>query len=169
MSARVGGGRVVEFTASAVVTGRVRHVFDVLTDWPRQTAWVPATVVARAEGSPVAAVGERFVGTTTLGPFTLVDAMEVVERVPPDGTEGPGAVGRVRVVKTGDVLGGDVDIVVAPVGAGRVRIEWTERVVVRPRWLARLAALGGPVPGVVGRFAFEAVLRTASGDLRGPS
>ena len=32
-------------TATAVVPGRVRHVFDVLTDWPRQTDWVPATVV----------------------------------------------------------------------------------------------------------------------------
>ncbi|WP_380170202.1 hypothetical protein ACFEMC_14025 [Kineococcus sp. DHX-1] len=162
-------GRVVEFTASAVVTGRVKHVFDVVTDWPRQTAWVPATVVARAQDSPVATVGERFVGTTTFGPFVLVDAMEVVERVPPDATEGPGAVGRVRVVKTGDVFGGDVDIVVAPAGSGRVRVDWTERILVRPRWLARLAALGGPVPGIVGKLAFEAVLRTASDDLRGPS
>ena len=163
------GGRVVGFTASAVVTGRVRHVFDVVTDWPRQSAWVPATVVARAQDSPVAAVGERFVGTTTLGPFVLVDAMEVVERVPPDGTEGPGASGRVRVVKTGDVLGGDVDIVVSPAGPGRVRVDWTERILLRPRWLSRLAALGGPVPGLVGRLAFEAVLRNASDDLRGPS
>lgn len=163
------GGRVVEFTASAVVTGRVKHVFDVLTDWPRQTAWVPATVVARAQDSPVAAVGERFVGTTTIGPFVLVDAMEVVERVAPDGTQGPGAVGRVRIAKTGDVLGGDVDIVVGPAGPGRVRVDWTERILVRPRWLARLAALGGPVPGFVGKLAFEAVLRAASDDLRGPS
>ncbi|MEZ0164667.1 hypothetical protein AB2L27_07800 [Kineococcus sp. LSe6-4] len=169
MSARVGRGRLVEFTASAVVTGRVKHVFDVLTDWPRQTAWVPATVVARAQDGPVAAVGERFVGTTTLGPFVLVDAMEVVERVPPDGTEGPGAIGRVRIVKTGDVLGGDVDIVVAPAGNGRVRVDWTERVLLRPRWLARLAALGGPVPGLLGQVAFGAVLRAATDDLRGPS
>jgi hypothetical protein len=159
----------VEFTASAVVTGRVGHVFDVLTDWPRQSAWVPATVVARAQDSPVAAVGERFVGTTTLGPFVLVDAMEVVERRAPERTEGPGSRGRVRIVKTGDVLGGDVVIVVAPAGSGRVLIEWTERIVVRPRWLARLAALGGPLPGFVGKLAFEAVLRTASDDLRGPS
>ncbi|WP_432515240.1 SRPBCC family protein [Kineococcus sp. SYSU DK001] len=157
----------VDFTATALVPGRVRHVFDVLTDWPRQTAWVPATVVARPDGGPFAAVGERFVATTTLGPFVLVDAMEVVSRVEPDPVTG--VAGRVGVVKTGDVLGGDVEIVVAPAGSGLVRVEWTERIVVRPRWLARLAALGGPLPGFAGRTAFEAVLRAAADDLRGPS
>ncbi|GAA0294856.1 SRPBCC family protein [Kineococcus aurantiacus] len=159
--------RTVDFTASAVVTGRVRHVFDVLTDWPRQTAWVPATVVVRVPGTPVRAVGERFVATTALGPLALVDSMEVRRLVVPDGSTGEP--GRVGIVKTGDVLGGTVELVVRPLEDGRVGIEWTEHVLVRPRGLARLAALGGPLPGLVGKVAFEAVLRRAADDLRSPS
>jgi Polyketide cyclase / dehydrase and lipid transport len=163
-----GPGRTIDFTARAELPGRVRHVFDVLTDWPRQTAWVPATVVARPEGGPVGVVGERFVGTTTLGPWVLVDPMEVVARQEPDDDRP----GRVSIVKTGDVFGGTVEIVVAPAGTpggARVRVEWTEHLVVRPRVLALLAARGGPLPGLVGRAAFEAVLRRARDDLHGPS
>lgn len=164
---RTGAGRTVDFTARAEVSGRVRHVFDVLTDWPRQTAWVPATVVARPEGGPVGVVGERFVGTTTLGPWVLVDPMEVVARQTPDDDRP----GRVSIVKTGDVFGGTVEMVAPPAGTtgGRVRIEWTEHLVVRPRGLALLAACGGALPGLVGRVAFEAVLRRARDDLHGPS
>lgn len=161
------GSRSVDFTATAVVPGRVRHVFDVLTDWPRQTAWVPATVVARAEGSPVGAVGERFVATSRLGPFTLVDSMEVVSRVVPDVARGVD--GRVGIVKTGDVLGGTVDLVVRSLGPGRVGVEWTERIVVRRPLLARLTGWGGPLPALAGRLAFEAVLKRAGDDLRSPS
>ncbi|WP_432564599.1 hypothetical protein [Kineococcus sp. SYSU DK003] len=159
----------IDFTARSVVTGRVRHVFDVLTDWPRQTGWVPATVVSRPEGGPVGVVGERFVATTRIGPFTLVDSMEVVSRVVPDTSAGSERPGRVGIVKTGDHLGGTVEIVVAPAGSGQVLVEWTEHVVVRSRRLARLAALGGPVPGLFGKAAFEVVLRRARDDLRGPS
>jgi voltage-gated potassium channel Kch len=165
LSAR--GSRTVEFTATAVVSGRVRHVFDVLTDWPRQTDWVPATVVARVPGTPERAVGERFVATTTLGPFVLVDPMEVVARVVPDVTAG--TAGRVGIVKTGDVFGGTVELVVRSLGPGRVGVEWTEHVVVHPPRLARLAALTGRLPGFAGKTAFEAVLRRAADDLRSPS
>jgi hypothetical protein len=158
--------RTIDFTARLVVQGRVRHVFDVLTDWPRQTDWVPSTVVARPEGGPVGVVGERFVGTTTLGPWVLVDPMEVVAWQAPDA----GRPGRVSIVKTGDVFGGTVEIVVGPAGrSGAALVEWTEHIVVRSRPLALLAACGGPIPGRVGRAAFELVLRRARSDLSGPS
>ena len=109
--------RTIDFTSRVVVTGRVRHVFDVLTDWPRQTAWVPSTVVARPEGGPVGVVGERFVGTTTLGPIVLVDPMEVVAWQAPDADRP----GRVSIVKTGDVFGGTVEIVVSAAAEPRSR------------------------------------------------
>ena len=157
--------RTIDFTSRVVVTGRVRHVFDVLTDWPRQTAWVPSTVVARPDGGPVGVVGERFVGTTTLGPVVLVDPMEVVAWQAPDADRP----GRVSIVKTGDVFGGTVEIVVSAAERGRVLVEWTEHIEVRPRGLALLVAAGGPVPALVGRAAFEFVLRAAREDLTGPS
>lgn len=160
-------GATIDFTARTVVPGRVRHVFDVLTDWPRQTDWVPATVVARPQGGPVGVVGERFVGTSSLGPWVLVDPMEVVARQDPDGDRP----GRISIVKTGDVFGGTVEIVVSSAGPpGRhVLVEWTEHIVVRPRALALLVRCGGPLPGRVGRAAFELVLRRARDDLQGPS
>lgn len=150
----------IVFTARATVPGRVGDVFDALTDWPRQTAWVPATIVARDERGPVAAVGERFAGTTSLGPWVLVDTMEVVARVPP----GPGA-GRVGLVKTGDVFGGTAEIVVRVAGPGLVAVEWTESIEVRSPVLAALVRLGGPLPAFVGRLAFEGVLRQARREL----
>lgn len=155
----------IDFTSRVVVDGRVRHVFDVLTDWPRQSDWVPSTVVARPEGGPVGVVGERFVGTTFLGPLVLVDPMEVVARQAPEGEEP----GRVSIVKTGDVFGGTVEIVVSDVGDGRVQIAWTEHIVVHSRPLALLVACGGPIPARVGRAAFDLVLRRARHDLSGPS
>lgn len=158
--------RTIDFTSRVVVTGRVRHVFDVLTDWPRQTAWVPSTVVARPEGGPVGVVGERFVGTTTLGPIVLVDPMEVVAWQAPDADRP----GRVSIVKTGDVFGGTVEIVVsAAADRGQVQVEWTEHIVVHPRGLGLLVACGGPIPALVSRAAFELVLRAAREDLSGPS
>lgn len=153
-------GRPVVFTARATVPGRVQDVFDALTDWPRQTAWVPATVVARDESGPVAAVGERFAGTTTLGPWVLVDTMTVVARTEP----GPGP-GRVELVKTGDVLGGGAEIVVREAGPGLVAVEWTESIEVRSPLLAALARLAGPLPALVGRLAFGDVLRRARDEL----
>lgn len=154
---------LVEFTARSLVRGDPAAVFDVLTDWPRQTAWVPGTVVEH-RGGPVGAAEERFGGFTALGPLRFDDPMTVLERRPPrDGR--PGAV---DIVKTGRVLGGRVGIGVRAVGGGLTAVEWTERILVHPRGLALLAALGGPVPGWCGKVAFEAVLRAARSDLESP-
>lgn len=151
---------LVEFTARALLRGRAADVFEVLTDWPRQSAWVPGTVVDH-RGGPVGQAGERFGGRTGVGPLSFDDPMTVLERCPPrDGRPGV-----VDIVKTGSLLGGRVGIGVRDVGGGFVAVEWTERILVRPRALALLAALGGPVPGWFGRLAFEAVLRTARAEL----
>ncbi|MGI4894718.1 MAG: hypothetical protein ACRYF3_06370 [Janthinobacterium lividum] len=153
---------VVTFTARLLVHGSARGVFAVLTDWPRQTAWVPATVVER-RGGPVGEVGERFAGVSRLGPFVLDDAMTVVGRRAPE----VGRAGVVEIVKTGDVLGGTVSIAVRSAAGTGVQVEWTENIVVRPLALRVLARLGGPVPAWVGRLAFEAVLRAARPELEG--
>lgn len=155
----------IAFTARSVLTGEVGHVFDVLTDWPRQTAWVPATVVARPDGGLVGGPGERLVATTSCGPLVLVDPMEVLSWEAP----ALGRPGRVDLLKTGDVFGGEVRLTVAEGGAGRVRIEWHETVVVHPRALSALARWAGPLPGWAGKVAFETVLRRARRDLAGSS
>ncbi|NAZ77530.1 hypothetical protein GTQ99_19235 [Kineococcus sp. T13] len=153
----------IDFTARAELTGDVRHVFAVLTDWPRQSPWVPATVVERLPG-PVGGPGERFAAVSRLGPWRLDDRMEVLSwQAPADA----GGTGRVHVVKTGPVLGGSVRILVAAAGGGRVRVEWSEQVVVHPRALAVLAALGSPVAALGGRLGFEAVLRRGRRELEG--
>ncbi|NAZ81000.1 hypothetical protein GTR02_04120 [Kineococcus sp. R8] len=145
---------VVAFTARQLVDADAAAVFAVLTDWPRQTAWVPGTVVERLPG-PVAAAGERFVGRSAVGPLVLDDPMTVVRfRAPAAGRPGV-----VDLVKTGAVLGGTVTIGIRDVGGGRTQVEWTERIRVRPAWLAALAAVAGPVPRWLGSAAFTAVLR----------
>jgi len=146
---------VVAFTARCLVDADAAAVFAVLTDWPRQTDWVPATVVERLPG-PVAAPGERFVGRSGAGPLAFDDPMTVVRRREPAG----GRPGVVDIVKTGTLLGGTVSIGVRDVGGGRTQVEWTERIRVRPAWLSHLAAVAGPVPGWLGTAAFTAVLRT---------
>jgi len=155
---------VVAFTARCLVPADAAAVFAVLTDWPRQTSWVPATVVERLPG-PVAAPGERFVGRSGVGPLGFDDPMTVVRHRAPT-RERPGVV---DIVKTGDLLGGTVSIGVRDVGGGRTQVEWTERIRVRPAWLSLLAAAAGPLPAWLGSAAFTAVLRAAARDLAGPS
>ncbi|NAZ85976.1 SRPBCC family protein [Kineococcus indalonis] len=154
-------GEVV-FTARGTFRADAGRVFDVLTDWPRQSAWVPATVVQR-RGGPAGEAGERFAGVSRLGPLVLDDEMVVVSRTPP----APGRDGLVRVRKVGTLLGGVVDLVVAADGPGRARVQWRERILLRPPALALLARLGGPLPALLGRLAFQAVLRAARADVEG--
>ncbi len=154
--------RTVVFTAAADYRADAGRVFDVLTDWPRQTRWVPATAVERRGGLP-GEPGERFAGVSRLGPFALDDVMVVVATTRP----APGRPGRVRVRKVGTLLGGTVDLVVRERGPGRARVEWTERLLLRPPALALAAALAGPLPALLGRAAFGAVLRAARADLEG--
>ncbi|WP_432546827.1 SRPBCC family protein [Kineococcus sp. SYSU DK004] len=153
---------VVAFTATALFRAPAARVFDVLTDWPRQSAWVPATAVFRLPG-PVAGPGERFVGRTGVGPLAFDDEMLVTSWRAP----APGRAGRVEVVKTGRLLGGTVSLGVRDVGDGWAQVDWTEHVVPRPAALAWAAAAAGPLGALAGRRGFELVLRAARADVEG--
>jgi hypothetical protein len=70
--------------------------------------------------------GWGFAARSALGPVGFTDPMLVTAWEPPGERDG----GRFRVVKTGRVLGGRVDVRVAPRPTGS-RIEWRQDLVVR--------------------------------------
>jgi hypothetical protein len=106
----------------------VGALWELVTDWPRQREWVPATRVEPVAG-PSHAVGERFRAWTGLGPPALHlgfwDAMTVTGWCPPDGVDEPGWC---EVLHTGAVVRGVGQIAVRPCGPGRSRMHWFEGV-----------------------------------------
>ena len=64
-------------TCRVLVQAPPAQVWELLTDWPAHSRWVPLTRVRRLPG-PVAGVGERFSGRTGVGPLAFEDPMEVV-------------------------------------------------------------------------------------------
>jgi uncharacterized protein YndB with AHSA1/START domain len=110
-------------------------VWDVLTDFAAYGRWMPLTHMRVDAGAP--RVGWGFAGFSGVGRVGFWDPMLVTAWAPPvDGR------GRFRVVKTGWVLGGWVEVSVAPRDGGGTRLDWAEDAVVRPvpfrRRLARL-------------------------------
>ena len=133
----------VRFTVRKSLSLPAREVFDELVDWRGHAEWVPMTRVVIESGD--GGVGTTFVATTGLGPLALPDRMRV------DELDAQGM--RVRIVKIGPVLTGDVDLEVTPTGPSSCDLLWDEdvRVPVLPQFLA------APV-GAVARKAFEVSL-----------
>lgn len=107
-------------------------LWDVVTDFGAYGAWMPLTRMETEPAPP--GLGYAFTGRSGLGPLGFDDSM-LVSAWEPAGADG----GRFRVVKTGRVLGGWVDVRVEPVGQGS-RLDWREDVVVRPLPLKRAFA-----------------------------
>ncbi len=103
-------------------------LWDLVTDWPRQQEWVPATRVEAVAG-PTRAVGERFRAWTGLGPPTrhigFWDPMTVTGWCPPEGPDQPGWC---EVLHTGRLVRGVGQLAVTPCGPGRSRMVWFEGV-----------------------------------------
>jgi carbon monoxide dehydrogenase subunit G len=110
-------------------------VWDVVTDFAAYAEWMPLTRMRLGEGAP--RLGWAFAGRSGVGPVGFTDSMVVSLWEPPGSRTDGGA--RFRVVKTGRVLGGWVDVTVEPRGAGS-RLDWREDVVVRPLPLKRAFA-----------------------------
>lgn len=121
-------------------------------DLDRHTEVIPLTVVALEPPATALAEGAGFAGRTALGPLAFDDTMRVEVWSPP--TEG--GVGHAMVVKTSRLLGGRIEVEVAPVADGS-RTTWRQSVV-----LSRLPVPLRRLEGLVARLAapgYRLVLR----------
>lgn len=121
-------------------------------DLDRHTDVIPLTRVAPDPPATALAEGVSFTGRTAIGPLAFADTMRVVEWRPPTGGEGGHAV----VVKTSRLLGGRIEVTVAPAPGGSV-ITWRQDVALpwlpsSMAWVELLAARAA-APG------YRAVLR----------
>ncbi len=120
-------------------------------DLDAHTAVIPLTTV---RGDAMAATdlvpGSRFTARTAVGPVGFDDVMVVDEIAQP--TDGSG--GRALIRKEGRVIRGDIELQVAPRGAGSSTLDWTQRISVRgvPRAL-------DPVVALVARAAYGKTIR----------
>lgn len=122
-AARPGGGEV---TAKTIVRAPAARVFAALTDWERQSEWIPFTRVRVVRGD--GGEGSEVLAVTAVGPAVLHDRMRVVRIDPPY---------EARVVHFGRVLRGPGVLRCTPLGGDRTQVVWHE-------WLH--------LPGALGRF-----------------
>jgi len=122
------------FEISRVVHATPEQVWRVVTDWGGYARWMPLTTIRQDEGETK--VGWSFAGLTGVGPLRFSDSMVLTDWAPPvQGT------GMFRLVKTGRLLGGWAQVRVSPAagtgGAGGTRLDWRERITLRPAPLGR--------------------------------
>ncbi len=133
MSDRYGTG--VRIRTSRTIRAKASEVWARLVDWEAQGQWMPGTTVRVLPG-PRHGRGTRLEAVTGLGPFRVVDPMEVVVWEPPT---------RCVIRHDGAVLRGTGTFTIEPLGPDRCRLTWQEE----------LTALGR-LPAVVGRVAARA-------------
>jgi carbon monoxide dehydrogenase subunit G len=136
---------------SADVDAPAEATWSVLTDWPRQSEWALLTTTRGIGPTGGHAVGEQVHAVTGLGRVGFLDTMVVEKWDPPH---------RCRVRKTGRVVRGAAEFVVAPVAAGRSQVTYHAEVVVPGgRW--------GAIVWPVVRAAFVAGFRRSLTTLAG--
>ncbi|MFD2766775.1 SRPBCC family protein [Micromonospora eburnea] len=111
-AAQPGAGEV---SATVIVNARAERVFAALTDWERQSDWIPLTKVRVVEGD--GGEGSLVEAVTTLGPAVLRDEMRVVR------VDAPYEVG---VVHCGKLLRGPGVLRCTPVERDRTQVVWHE-------------------------------------------
>ncbi|MEV0810742.1 SRPBCC family protein [Micromonospora sp. NPDC050200] len=104
-----------EFTATVIVDAPADRVFTALTDWERQSDWIPFTTVRVVEGD--GGEGTLVEAVTTLGPAVLRDEMRVVR------VDAPYEVG---VVHCGPLLRGPGVLRCTPLAGDRTQVVWHE-------------------------------------------
>ncbi|GAB48722.1 hypothetical protein [Mobilicoccus pelagius] len=126
-------------------------------DLDAHTRFIPLTTLrGDGTGDRDLRAGSRFVARTALGPLHVDDVMEVRRF---DAPASPASTGRAALVKTGRVVGGDIDVTVAPAPssagrASRTHVEWRQDITLRG-----VPAVADPVVAAVARLAYGTVLR----------
>lgn len=125
-----------EISASVDVAVPAERLWSVVTDWPRQGQWIPATRVWVTRGTGNS-VGDRVTARTGVGPLAFVDPMEITVWEPPR---------RCVVHHLGTVIRGEGEFSVVALSADRSRFMWTEWLEAPfGRYGARLLQLTRPV------------------------
>jgi carbon monoxide dehydrogenase subunit G len=106
----------VSVQVAVAVAAPVDRVWRLLTDWERQSDWVPLTSVWSEDGDRV---GGRIFARTGIGRVGFLDSMEISRFDPPR---------RCEVRHTGQVVRGLGVFRVDPVDDGRTRVGWEEHV-----------------------------------------
>jgi carbon monoxide dehydrogenase subunit G len=118
-----------------------------VADWGSQGTWMVATKVR----GTASAVGEKLEGWTGIGPVGFLDTMTVTEWDPPRSC---------TVRHTGHVVRGTGGFEVAPLGPGRCRVTWWERVDLPLGVLGRIGWLAiGPVTRLFLRVSLDRLKR----------
>jgi hypothetical protein len=104
-------------TVDVVIDSDVDTVWNVLTDWSRQSDWMWATKVDAARSGGPHGVGETFTAVTGVGRLAVVDEMVVTAWEPPR---------RVDVSHVGKVIQGTGVFEVYRLPENRARVSWTE-------------------------------------------
>ena len=118
------------FVVSAETGHAPAETWARLWDLDRHTAVIPLTTVTAHPPATRLGPGVGFTGRTALGPVGFDDVMRVVEWSPPSDEGG----GRAVVDKVGRVVGGRIEVTVAPLRHGSL-VTW--RQTVRLPWLPR--------------------------------
>jgi Polyketide cyclase / dehydrase and lipid transport len=113
-----------------------------ITDWPRQSEWIPHTRVELVDpDDPARSLGGRIRAWSGLGRVGFWDPMTIVS-----WEERPDGGGRCEVLHTGEVVRGEGEFVVVADGPDTSRFIWSEMAVVPG---GRLGALAFRVVGPV--------------------
>lgn len=104
------------------VDAPARHVWDYVTDWPRQGEWIPFTRVEVVGGGSARGVGGRIRAWTGFGPVGFWDPMTVTSwEEDQDGSA------RCEVLHRGSVVRGDGEFAVVAQGPETCTFVWWER------------------------------------------
>lgn len=133
---------MAELVVSVVVPTSPARTWAALVDWDRQGEWMPGTRV-RATGRRGVGVGAALSARTGLGPFAVLDTMEITAWDPPR---------RCEVVHTGRLVRGAGAFEVEPAAGGAARCTWSE-------WLEPPLGLAGAAGALALRPLVEAALR----------
>ncbi|MBA2465933.1 MAG: SRPBCC family protein [Nocardioidaceae bacterium] len=124
-----------------------------ITDWPRQSEWIPHTRMERAvPGDPATGVGGRIRAWSGLGPVGFWDHMTIT------GWEtGDDGSGRCEVLHTGKVVRGEGEFIVEATGPQTSRFVWKEMAVLP---FGRAGVLGWRIVRPVVERLIDGGLRT---------